>query len=90
MLGWGPASFVSLFVLFLRCLVMCASSRSSCSVGPRIEGRPAEESASGQTGDGLGGPTAMVAGVLPVGYFPPPGKARGRITRLVILVAPNI
>ena len=35
MLGWGPASFVALFVLSLRRLVMRAS------VGLRIEGRSA-------------------------------------------------
>ena len=43
MLGWGPASFVVLFVLSLRCLVMCASSGSSRSIGLCIEGRQAEE-----------------------------------------------
>ena len=37
MLGWGPASFVVLFVLSLRRLVMRASYGSSRSVGLRIE-----------------------------------------------------
>ena len=46
MLGWGPASFVALFVLSLRCLVMRASFGSSRSVGLCIEGRPAKEFAS--------------------------------------------
>ena len=41
MLGWGPASFVALFVLSFHHLVMRAS------VGLRIEGRSAEESVSG-------------------------------------------
>ena len=62
MLGWGPAAFVVLFVLSLRHLVMCASSGSSHSVGLRIEGRPAEEPDSGQTGSGLGSPAAVVVG----------------------------
>ena len=41
MLGWGPTSFVTLFVLSFHRLVMHAS------VGLRIEGRLAEESVSG-------------------------------------------
>ena len=82
MLGWGPASFVALFVLSLRRLVMGASSRSSHSVGLRIEGRSAEESMSGQTSGELGGPAAMVAGVLPIGYLPPPGKGKGKIREI--------
>ena len=44
MLGWGPASFVALFVLPFRRLVM------RVSVGLRIKGRPAEESVSGRNG----------------------------------------
>ena len=82
MLGWGPASFVALFVLSLCRLVMRASSGSSRSVGLRIEGRPVEESALGQTGGGLSGPVVVVAGVLPVGYLPPPGKGKGRINEI--------
>ena len=58
--GLGPASFVVLFVLSLRCLVMRASYGSSRFVGLRIEGRSAEEPESGQTGGGLGGPAAVV------------------------------
>ena len=41
MLGWGPASFVALFILSFRRLVMRAS------IGLRIEGRLAEESVLG-------------------------------------------
>ena len=48
MLGWGPASFVVLFVLSLHRLIIRASSRSSCSVGLLIKGRPAEEPESGK------------------------------------------
>ena len=75
MLGWGPASFIALFVLPFRCLVMCAS------IGLRIEGRQAEESVSGRNGGGLGGPVAAVDGVLPVGYLPP-GKIKGKISEI--------
>ena len=76
MLGWGPTFFVLSLVLFLRRLVMRAS------VGLRIEGRPTDESVSGQNGGGLGGPVAMVAGVLPVGYLPPLGKGKGKISEI--------
>ena len=82
MLGWGPTSFVVSFVLSLRRLVMGASSRSSCSIGQRIEGRLAEEPESRQTGGGLGSPAAVVAGVLPVGYLPLPGKGKGKIREI--------
>ena len=41
MLGWGPASFVALFLFSFLHLVMRAS------IGFRIEGRSAEESVSG-------------------------------------------
>ena len=88
MLGWGPASFVALFVLSLRRLIMRDSSGSSCSVGLRIEGRPAEESVSGKTSGRLGSPTAVVAGVFPVGYLPPPGSELTRLTRLTRLGIP--
>ena len=82
MLGWGPTSFVALFILSLYRLVMRASSRSSRSIGLRIEGRSTEESVSGQTGGGLGGPTAVVIGVLPVGYLPSPDKGKGKIREI--------
>ena len=82
MLGWGSASFVVLFVLSLRCLIMHASSVSSRSVGLRIEGRPAEEFESGRIGGGLGSPAAVVVGVLLVGYLPPPGKGKGKISEI--------
>ena len=61
---------------------MRASSKSSHSIGLRIEGRPTEESVSGQTSDGLGGPTAVVTGVLPVGYLPSPGKGKEKISEI--------
>ena len=82
MLGWGLASFVVLFILSLPLLVMRASSGSSRSVGLRIEGRLAEQPESGKTGGGLGGPAAVVARVLPVGYLPPPGKCKGKINEI--------
>ena len=77
---WGSASFVVLFVLSFHRLILRASSGSSRFVGLRIEGRPAEESQSGRTSGGLGSPTAMVVGVLPVGYLLPPGKGKGKIS----------
>ena len=52
------------------------------SVGLRIKGRPVDESTLGKNGDGLGGPVAVVAGVLPVGYLPPPGKGKGKISEI--------
>ena len=52
------------------------------SIGPRIEGRPVDESASGQNGGGLGGPVAVVARVLPIGYLPHPGKVKGKISKI--------
>ena len=61
---------------------MHASSGSSRFIGLRIGGRPAEEFVSGQTGGGLGGPAAVVAGVLPVGYLPPPGNGKGKIREI--------
>ena len=61
---------------------MCVSSRPSHPGGLRIEGRSAEEPESGQTGRGLGSPAAVVVGVLPVGYLPPPGKSKGKISKI--------
>ena len=37
---------------------------------------------SGQTGGGPGGPAAVVAGVLLVGYLPPPGKGKEKIGKI--------
>ena len=51
-------------------------------VGIRIEGRPSDESSSGQNGGGLGGPVIVVAGVLPIGYLPPLGKGKGKISEI--------
>ena len=61
---------------------MHASSGSSHSVGLRIEGRPAKESESGRTGGGLSSPAVMVVRVLPVGYLPPPGKGKEKISEI--------
>ena len=55
---------------------MCAS------VGLCIKGRSTDEFVSGQNGGGLGGPVAVVAGVLPVGYLPLPGKGKGKISEI--------
>ena len=55
---------------------MCAS------VGLRIEGKPVDESALGQNGGGLSGLIAVVVGVLPVSYLPPPGKGKGKISKI--------
>ena len=52
------------------------------SVGFPLEVRPAEESVLGQNGGGLGDPVAAVAGVLPVGYLPLPGKGKGKISEI--------
>ena len=51
-------------------------------VGLRREGRLAEESMSGQIGSGLSGPTVVVAGVLPVGYLPSPGKGKENVSEI--------
>ena len=61
---------------------MCASFGPSCPVGLRIEGRPVEESMSGRTGGGFGSSAAVVARLLPVGYLPPPGKGKGKISEI--------
>ena len=61
---------------------MHASSGSSRSVGLRIERRPAKEPKSRRTGSGLGSLAAVVAGVLLVGYLPPPGKGKGKISEI--------
>ena len=82
MLGWGPASFVVLFVLSLRHLIIRASSRSSRSVGLRIKGRPAEDSESGRLGGRLDSPTVVVAIVLPIGYLPSPSKDKEKISEI--------
>ena len=52
------------------------------SVGLRIEGMPTEEMVSRRNGGGPGGPVAAVVGVLPVGYLPPPGKGKGKISEI--------
>ena len=45
-------------------------------------GKPVEESKSGRTGGGFNSPTVVVAGVLPVGYLPPPGNDKGKISEI--------
>ena len=82
MLGWNPASFVFFLVLSLRRLIMHASSRSSRSIGLRIEGRPIEDSKSGLPGGELHSPAAVVAGVLLVGYLPSPSKGKEKISEI--------
>ena len=82
MLGWGLASFVVLFVLSLRRLIMRASSGSSRFVGMRIKGRSAEDFESGRPGGGLSSPTVMVSGVLLVSYLPPPRKGKEKISEI--------
>ena len=52
------------------------------SVGLRIEGRPANESVSGQNDGRLGGLVVVVARVLPIGYLPLPGKRKGKISEI--------
>ena len=61
---------------------MHASFGSSRSVGLHIEGRPTEDSESAKPGGGLGSPDVVVAGVLPVGYLPPPGKGKEKISEI--------
>ena len=52
------------------------------SVGLQIGGRLTEESVSGRNGCGPDGPVAAVAEVLSVGYLPPPGKGKGKISEI--------
>ena len=52
------------------------------SIGLRIEGRSTDEFVSGQNGSGLGGPIVVVARVLLVGYLPPPGKGKGKVSEI--------
>ena len=61
---------------------MRASFGSSRSVDLRIEGRPVEDSESGRPGSGLGSPAIVAAGVLLVGYLPPPGKGKENISEI--------
>ena len=79
---WGSAPFVVLFVLSFHCLILCAFFGSSRFVSLRIEGRQAKEFELGGTGGGLGSPAAVVVGVLPLGYLPPPGKGKGKISEI--------
>ena len=61
---------------------MCASSRSSCSAGLHIGGRPVEGYESEQVGGGSGGlPTATIRAPL-VGHPSLPGKGKERISEI--------
>ena len=81
-MGWGPASLIIVFVLYLRRLIMHASSGCSHSVGLRIEGRQVKDSKSARPGGGLGSPAAVVARVLLMGYLPLPGKGKENISKI--------
>ena len=76
MLGWSPTFFIVSLILFLCCFVMCASTILL------IEGRSVDEFVSGKNGDVLGGLVAVVVGALPVGYLPPLGKSKGKISEI--------
>ena len=58
-------------------------SRFCHFVGLRIEGKSAEETESGRVGGELGSSAVVVAEVLPVGYLPPPGKGKGKISEIM-------
>ena len=80
MLGWGSSSFVVWCVFPFHRLIMSASSGPSCPVGLHIEGRSTEEPELGRIGGGFGSPAAVFVRVLPVGYLPPLGKGKGKIS----------
>ena len=61
---------------------MRASSGPSCLVGLRIEEMSDEEFELGRTGGGFGSPAVVVTGVLPIGYLPPLGKGKGKISEI--------
>ena len=61
---------------------MRASFGSSRSVGLCIEGRLIEDSESGRPVGVLDSPTAVVFAVLPIGYLPPPGKGKEKISEI--------
>ena len=61
---------------------MRASYGSSRSIVLHIEGRPTEDSESGRLGGGLGSPTTVVVGVLPVGYLPLLDKGKEKISEI--------
>ena len=61
---------------------MRSSSGSSPSVGLCIEGRSAEDFESALLSGRPGSPAVVVAGVLPVGYLPPPGKGKEKISEI--------
>ena len=47
-----------------------------------MEGRLAKESVLRRNGDRPGGSVATVAGVFSIGYLPPPGKGKGKISEI--------
>ena len=61
---------------------MRASSGSSRSIGLPIKGRQAEDSESARPGGGLGSSTVVAVEVLPVGYLPPLGKGKEKISKI--------
>ena len=61
---------------------MCASSGSSRSVGLRIEGRSVEDFELAQPGSEIGSPAVVVVGVLLMGYLPPPGQCKEKISEI--------
>ena len=67
---------------FSLSLIMRASSGSSHSISLRIEGRPVEDSESARPGSGLCSPATVVVRVRPVGYLPPPGKGKEKISEI--------
>ena len=61
---------------------MCASPGSSRSISLRIEGKPAKDSKLAGPGAGLGSHAIVVVGFLPMGYLPPPGKGKEKISEI--------
>ena len=69
---------------------MHAFSGSSHSMGLRIEGRPVEDSESARPGGRLGSPAVVLSGSFQWVTFLRQARARRRLARLDIRVAPNI
>ena len=61
---------------------MCASPGSSRSISLRIEGKPAKDSKLAGPGAGLCSHATVVVGFLPMGYLPPPGKGKEKISEI--------
>ena len=69
-----------LFHCFARSLSLSFSH--ACFYRLANRGKAAEELVSRRNGGGLGGLVAVVVEVLPVGYLPPPGKGKGKISEI--------